>query len=232
MPKPYPKKFREDVVRLARNRKPGVTVEQIAADFGVHPFTLSKWLRRADTDEGARPVTASSESAEARSPQAHPAAGTGERGLAAGSGVSVAGEPVGKMMYPLVRELAAAADPHAERPGHVRPDVGKTELGHPFLPQAWGHGYATEACTAALDWFADALPGEAVVLRTQTANERSLRLAAKLGFTEVERHEEYGAEQRLGVWRPATPSDPDSSSITRSRNSTTPSTEPRAVATR
>lgn len=55
-----------------------------------------------------------------------------------------------------------------------------------------GHGYATEACTAALDWFADALPGEAVVLRTQTANVRSMGLAAKLGFTEVKRYEGYG----------------------------------------
>ncbi|MET7893508.1 GNAT family N-acetyltransferase [Streptomyces mirabilis] len=98
-------------------------------------------------------------------------------------------------------------DPHAERPGHVRPDVGKTEFGYLFLPQAWGHGYATEACAAALDWLADALPGEAVVLRTQTANERSMRLAAKLGFTEVERYEDYGAEQWFGVWRSVTPSD-------------------------
>ncbi|ALM43671.1 hypothetical protein P405_17595 [Streptomyces sp. FR-008] len=66
MPKPYPKEFREDVVRVARNREPGVTLEQIAADFGVHPITLSKWLRRADTDGGARPATASGESAELR----------------------------------------------------------------------------------------------------------------------------------------------------------------------
>ncbi|MDH2393629.1 hypothetical protein QCN29_33685 [Streptomyces sp. HNM0663] len=35
MPKPCPKEFREDVVRVARNREPGVTLEQIAADFGV-----------------------------------------------------------------------------------------------------------------------------------------------------------------------------------------------------
>ncbi|WP_199239470.1 hypothetical protein [Streptomyces sp. ICBB 8177] len=39
MPKPYPKEFREDVVRVARNREPGVTLEQIAADFGV-PATI------------------------------------------------------------------------------------------------------------------------------------------------------------------------------------------------
>ena len=66
MPKPYPKEFREDVVRVARNREPGVTLEQIAADFGVHPITLSKWLRRADIDEGAKPGTTRTESAELR----------------------------------------------------------------------------------------------------------------------------------------------------------------------
>ena len=90
----------------------------------------------------------------------------------------------------------------AKRPVHTRPDATgteETELGYMFLPHAWGHGYAAEACTAVLDWFADARPGEPVVLRTQTANDRSMRLAAKLGFTEVERFEEYGAEQWLGM---------------------------------
>ena len=91
----------------------------------------------------------------------------------------------------------------AARPGHVRPDAGETELGYMFLPQAWGHGYAFEACAAALDWFAAAHPGEPVVLCTQTANDRSMRLAAKLGFSEVERFEEYGAEQWFGVWSSA-----------------------------
>ncbi|MFD5429039.1 GNAT family N-acetyltransferase [Streptomyces sp. NPDC127084] len=94
----------------------------------------------------------------------------------------------------------------ADRPGHVRPDAGEAELGYTFLPQAWGLGYATEACAAALDWFAEARPGEPVVLCTQTANDRSMRLAAKLGFTEVERFEEHGAEQWFGVWSSATPS--------------------------
>jgi RimJ/RimL family protein N-acetyltransferase len=45
-----------------------------------------------------------------------------------------------------------------------------------------------------------------VVLCTQTANDRSMRLAAKLGFTEVERFEEYGAEQWFGVRSSGTPS--------------------------
>jgi RimJ/RimL family protein N-acetyltransferase len=94
----------------------------------------------------------------------------------------------------------------AERPGHVRPDAREAELGYMFLPEAWGCGYAAEACAAALGWFAGALPGEPVVLFTQTANVRSMRLAAKLGFTEVERFEAYGAEQWFGMWSPVTPS--------------------------
>ncbi len=91
--------------------------------------------------------------------------------------------------------------------GHVRPAAGEAELGYMFLPEAWGCGYAGEACAAALDWFAGALPGEPVVLATQTANVRSMRLAAKLGFIEVERFEDYGAEQWFGVWSSVTPSD-------------------------
>ena len=46
--------------------KTGVTIEQIAADFGVHPMTLWKWLRRADIDDGATPGKTTGESAELR----------------------------------------------------------------------------------------------------------------------------------------------------------------------
>ncbi|MFB6991591.1 MULTISPECIES: GNAT family N-acetyltransferase [unclassified Streptomyces] len=92
-------------------------------------------------------------------------------------------------------------------PGHHRPAAaGKVDLGYLFLPRTWGHGYAAEACAAALDWFAGVLPGEPVVLATQTANVRSMRLAAKLGFTEVERFEAWDAEQWLGMWSPLKPS--------------------------
>lgn len=66
MPKPYPREFRDDVVRVARNRDGGVTIEQIAADFGVHPVTLHKWMRQADIDEGAKPGKSTSESGELR----------------------------------------------------------------------------------------------------------------------------------------------------------------------
>ncbi len=36
MPAPYPQEFRDDVVRVARSREDGVTIAQIAKDFGVH----------------------------------------------------------------------------------------------------------------------------------------------------------------------------------------------------
>ncbi|MFJ1639527.1 IS3 family transposase [Streptomyces sp. NPDC086796] len=112
MPKPYPKEFREDVVRVARNREPGVTLEQIAADFGVHPITLSKWLRRADTEESCSlPAKASGESAELR--EARNRIRLLEQGnevfRRAAAYLPQANLP--KMMCPLVRELAAAAAP-------------------------------------------------------------------------------------------------------------------------
>lgn len=66
MPKPYPREFRDDVVRVARQRDPGVTLERIAADFGVHPMTLSGWMRQVDVENGVKPGTTTSESSELR----------------------------------------------------------------------------------------------------------------------------------------------------------------------
>jgi RimJ/RimL family protein N-acetyltransferase len=84
--------------------------------------------------------------------------------------------------------------------------VGKVDLGHLLLPQACGFGYAAEACAAALGWLDGVLPGEPVVLTTQSANVGSMRLAARLRFTEVERFHAWDAEQWLGLRAPVTPS--------------------------
>ncbi|MER7031942.1 IS3 family transposase [Streptomyces albidoflavus] len=112
MPKPYPQEFREDVVRVARNRGPGVTVEQVAADFGVHAMTLWKWMRRADIDDGVKPGTTGQESVELREARRRIKLLEQENEVsAAGGGVSVAGEPAGKRIYPLVKELAAGGVP-------------------------------------------------------------------------------------------------------------------------
>ncbi len=66
MPKPFPREFREDVVRVARDRDSKTTIEQIARDFGIHVGTLTKWLRQADVEDGVKPGVTESESAELR----------------------------------------------------------------------------------------------------------------------------------------------------------------------
>lgn len=55
VPKPYPKEFRDDVVRGARNREPGVHLKQIAADFGISESCLTGWMKRADVEGGDMP---------------------------------------------------------------------------------------------------------------------------------------------------------------------------------
>lgn len=85
---------------------------------------------------------------------------------------------------------------------HGCPVAAEVELGYLLLPEAWGRGYAVEACTALLAWFERVHLGEPVSLTTRTANTASMRVAAKLGFVEVARFEAYGAEQWLGLWSP------------------------------
>ena len=65
-PKPLRKEFREDLLRVARDRGLGVTLEQIAADFGVRPMTLSQWRRAADVEDGVKPGGTSDQLAELR----------------------------------------------------------------------------------------------------------------------------------------------------------------------
>ena len=66
MPAPYPQEFRDDVVRVARSREDGVTLAQIAKDFGVHVGTLDKWMRQARIEAGEQPGETKQDSAELR----------------------------------------------------------------------------------------------------------------------------------------------------------------------
>ena len=66
MPKPFPREFREDVVRVARNRDAKTTIEQVAEDFGIHATTLASWLRRADVEDGVKPGMSEDQNAELR----------------------------------------------------------------------------------------------------------------------------------------------------------------------
>jgi RimJ/RimL family protein N-acetyltransferase len=62
------------------------------------------------------------------------------------------------------------------------PQFGETEVGWVLRRDAWGRGYATEAGRACVEWgFANlALPY--ITAMIQSANRRSIRVAARLGF--------------------------------------------------
>ncbi len=61
MPKPYPREFREDVIRVARSREPDVGLKDIAADFGISESCLNNWLKSADVEDGIKPGTTAAE---------------------------------------------------------------------------------------------------------------------------------------------------------------------------
>lgn len=61
MPKPFPKVFRDDVVRVARAREQGQTIKQIATDFGIAESCLRNWLRQADVEDGVKAGTTTAE---------------------------------------------------------------------------------------------------------------------------------------------------------------------------
>jgi transposase len=66
MPPAYPREFRDDVIRVARNREPGVRLVDIAKDFGISESCLNGWLKDADVDDGIKPGTTSVDRAENR----------------------------------------------------------------------------------------------------------------------------------------------------------------------
>ncbi|PZF63487.1 IS3 family transposase [Curtobacterium sp. MCPF17_047] len=113
MPKPYPQEFRDDVVRVARSREPGVTIEQIAADFGVHPMTLTKWLRRAAVEDGERPGTTRAESDEVRELRRRNRLLEQEVEVLRRAAAYLSQANLPKRLYPLVSELAADGIPVA-----------------------------------------------------------------------------------------------------------------------
>jgi transposase len=66
VPRPYPREFREDVIRVARCREPGVRIKDIASEFGISESCLQNWLTQADRDDGVRPGPTTDEQAELR----------------------------------------------------------------------------------------------------------------------------------------------------------------------
>ncbi|MDT9594871.1 IS3 family transposase [Nocardioides zeae] len=111
MPKPYPKEFRDDVVRVARNREPGVHLKQIAADFGISESCLTNWMKTADVEDGVKPGTTATENAELREAKKRIRLLEQENEVLRRAAAYLSQANLPKMMYPLVRELAAEDAP-------------------------------------------------------------------------------------------------------------------------
>lgn len=62
------------------------------------------------------------------------------------------------------------------------PDFRSASMGYCFDDAAWGHGYATEAARAMLEWAFDTLELNRVQAETDTRNLASAHVLEKLGF--------------------------------------------------
>jgi RimJ/RimL family protein N-acetyltransferase len=62
------------------------------------------------------------------------------------------------------------------------PDYRSASIGYCLSDAAWGHGHATEASTALLQWAFDTLDLNRVQAETDTRNLASARVLEKLGF--------------------------------------------------
>ena len=63
-----------------------------------------------------------------------------------------------------------------------------------FEPRAWGHGYATEAAQAVLDWTSRNLPGEVVLARIRPMNAASQAVARRAGLRRDSLFDDHGED--------------------------------------
>jgi RimJ/RimL family protein N-acetyltransferase len=90
------------------------------------------------------------------------------------------------------------------------PQFNETEVGWVLHRAAWGHGYATEAARAVIDWGFRTFPLPYITAMIRPDNGRSLAVARRLGLTPIRddsvfeipvivhatTREQWGAEQR------------------------------------
>jgi RimJ/RimL family protein N-acetyltransferase len=73
------------------------------------------------------------------------------------------------------------------------PQFDETEVGWTLRRDAWGLGYATEAATACIEWGFARLPVPYLTAMIRPDNDRSQRVARRLGFSPLRDDELLGA---------------------------------------
>ncbi|WP_448629555.1 IS3 family transposase [Cellulomonas soli] len=106
MAKPYPKEFRDDLVAVAR--KGQVPLTQIAKDFGISEGSLSNWMKQADVEDGRRSGPTQAERAELREARKRIRVLEQENEVLRRAAAYLAQAGLPKIVFPLVREMAAA----------------------------------------------------------------------------------------------------------------------------
>ncbi|MBU1175548.1 MAG: GNAT family N-acetyltransferase [Alphaproteobacteria bacterium] len=86
------------------------------------------------------------------------------------------------------------------------PDAGligavgiRNELGYWFAEPHWGKGYATEACTAVIDWFFARSDVDRISSGTHIDNPASANVQRKLGFVVVGHTDKYSEARQCMV---------------------------------
>ncbi|MGO1399453.1 MAG: IS3 family transposase [Brevibacterium yomogidense] len=113
MPAPYPQEFRDDVVRVARNREPGQKLAVIAKDFGISESCLTNWMRQADVEDGAPPGKTREDSTERRDLRRRNRLLEQENEVLRRAAAYLSQANLPKKLYPLVSELATDGIPVA-----------------------------------------------------------------------------------------------------------------------
>ncbi len=104
MPKAFPLEFGRDVAAVARRRE--APLSRIAKDFGISESCLHRWVKRAEIEDGVREGITQAEAAEMRELRKRNRLLEQENEVS-GDGDLRRSRPEPKMIYPLVRDLAA-----------------------------------------------------------------------------------------------------------------------------
>lgn len=71
-------------------------------------------------------------------------------------------------------------------------DTAERQLGYSFLPEYWGHGYATEITEAGIAYIFGELGLDSIAAITEADNKASCKVLLKCGFAPEKEYEQNG----------------------------------------